>query len=79
MVCAAALALAFGGLRTIDRQPSDKRRTIYSVLYFSVYECFMFVLSSKNTGIKILAIYFLIFKIFKNGNNCKRSKWGLQW
>jgi hypothetical protein len=77
MVCAAALALAIGGRQTIRRQPSDKRRTIGSVLYFSVYECLMFVLSSKNTGIKILAIYFLILKIFKNGNNSKRSKRGL--
>ncbi|MCS4166272.1 ribose/xylose/arabinose/galactoside ABC-type transport system permease subunit [Sphingobacterium sp. BIGb0116] len=77
MVCAVALALVIGGRRTIGGQPSDKHRTICSVLYFSVYECLMFVLSSKNTGIKILAIYFLILKIFKNGNNSKRSKRGL--
>lgn len=47
--------------RTIGRPPPAKHRTISLVCYFSVYEYFMFVLSSKNTGIKFLAIYFLIF------------------
>lgn len=58
MVCAAALAMAIGGRRTIRRQPSDKRRTIGSVLYFSVYECLMFVLSSEKYRYKNLGDLF---------------------